>query len=100
MTESDLREGDKDVCADLWEATGTIDTCRSNLMSLFAGSGPRLRELVVDMAPPRFNPLPLSADMPGLNEDQQLALRTARAAQDYMRSWACRGRVRRRLWRR
>jgi DNA replication ATP-dependent helicase Dna2 len=84
MTESDLREGEKDVCADLWEATGTIDTCRSNLMSLFAGNGPRLRELVVDMARPRFNPLPPSAEIPGLNEDQQLAVRTARAAQDYM----------------
>jgi DNA replication ATP-dependent helicase Dna2 len=91
LNESDLIDGDEGICADIWESTHSVDICRRNLMALFASeptlTGVRLRELVVDMAPPRFDPLPpaSSVNIAGdLNEDQMLAMRTAACALDYM----------------
>ena len=90
MIESEIKEDDDDICLDLWESIKTIEICRSNLMSLFAGNADiadsRLRELVVDLEAPRFDPLPPpeSINITGLNEDQMLAVRTVMSSKDYM----------------
>ena len=90
IIESDIQDTDDNICMDMWDSTKGIEICRSNLMSLFAGStemaDSRLRELVVDLDAPHFDPLPPvdSIDIAGLNEDQMLSVRTAVSAKDYM----------------
>jgi DNA replication ATP-dependent helicase Dna2 len=55
-------------------------------MGLFAspGTGSRLRELVVDLAPPEFDAIGSLQLIKGLNEDQMLAIATVASARDYV----------------
>ena len=87
VVESVLAPGDEGICLDIWECITGVDICRTNLLSLFASeahnavSGIRLRELVVDLQPPMFDPLlPMKTIEGGLNEDQKRAI----ASKDYM----------------
>ncbi|OHT11922.1 helicase [Tritrichomonas foetus] len=89
VIESSLVGNEQDICIDKWESTTSVDICRSNLMSLFAGQatyvGSRLKDLVVDCARPHFSRLPDDVPYdPKLNEDQNIAIHTALSAQDYM----------------
>jgi DNA replication ATP-dependent helicase Dna2 len=91
LFESTLHESEDNICADIWEATSSVDICRRNLMALFtsepAFSNVHVRDLVVDLTPPRFDPLPPAstiAGCDGFNEDQILVMRTEACALDYM----------------
>ncbi|KAH0787602.1 DNA replication ATP-dependent helicase/nuclease DNA2 isoform X1 [Histomonas meleagridis] len=89
VIESVLVPDEEGICLDIWESITGVDICRTNLLSLFASdniiSGIRLRELVVDLQPPIFDPLPdIDSIDYGLNEDQRRAIQTAIASKDYM----------------